>query len=132
MDNAAGGANGAGNAAGGAAMQAASQHNEINRYRPLGFSEMMEDDEEDDEDEDDDDDDEEEDSDEERSGEEEDQQVIGSLGEEEDAEEMDGIVNQQMMGAEYGHEDQDVYFDEFEQAAVHGVHAGVAGGHIYQ
>ena len=43
----------------------------------------------------------------------------------EEAEEMDGIVNQQMMGAEYGHEDQDVYFDEFEQAAVHGVHAGV-------
>ena len=48
-----------------ASVAQASQHNgEVNRYRPLGFSELMEDEEDEDEDDDDDDDDDDEDEDE--------------------------------------------------------------------
>ena len=49
-----------------AAAQASQHNGEVNRYRPLGFSELMDDEEEEEDDDDDDDDDEDDDSDEEQ------------------------------------------------------------------
>ena len=67
-----------------------SAHNDVSRYRPLGFEELESDNEED---EDDDDDDDEDDSDD-GSREEEDQQAMDSLGDDEEADDLDG---QQML-----------------------------------
>ena len=68
-----------------------SAHNDVSRYRPLGFEELESDNEED---EDDDDDDDDEDDSDDGSREEEDQQAMDSLGDDEEADDIDG---QQML-----------------------------------
>ena len=102
----------------------ASQHNEVNRYRPLGFSELGDDEEEDDDDDDDDDDDEDE-SEDGNTNEEEDQQAAESMGDEVE-DDADALAAQQLQ-AEYGVEE---FVDDFAQVeAGHHHHVGAVGHH---